>query len=553
MLKTIYNTVEHTYYKEGLDPIDLSDYRQYISGTYSGNYITVNDVSTPCYYRYIDGYFDVDFRNPINTSNVSGYGTSSSSTTYRLKAGNYYPYFSMYHRGNDLNVYFSITAKNKDMQPYQEIFNNSNIAVINLNTSFYSSYTISFDCVKATINNNLYVGFAYRTINSSGESRIQGTLIDFGSIQKALGEFSVTEYDTDYGSFSSSGGYSGGSFDDSSDTIGIPSMPKLSVSSMGFVNVYKPGSQTLQGMVDELFPQVDVPDIPTGDSLADVVNSINGLIDTVANGIIQFGNKNLLDYVLDAHIIPVSPPTSTTSNIKVGYKTLSISAPKVSQDYVDIDCGTLSIKEYYTNYIDYMTTFKLYLPFVGFVPLQPEYIQNGRLNVTYRFNILDGSFCAWVLSTSSKSKLTNTVVGSFSGNCCVHIPISASNYSNVISGMVNGVSNTINAGAKGNIGGMVESSENLIQATKPDVSLSNGYNATSSYSGIRVPYLIIERPVASFSANYPKEKGLPLNVTKTLKNVKGFTIASDIILDKINASNIELEMIKNLFKGGVIL
>lgn len=553
MLKTIYNTVEHTYYKEGLDPIDLSDYRQYISGTYSGNYITVNDVSTPCYYRYIDGYFDVDFRNPINTSNVSGYGTSSSSTTYRLKAGNYYPYFSMYHRGNDLNVYFSITAKNKDMQPYQEIFNNSNISVINLNTSFYSSYTISFDCVKATINNNLYVGFAYRTINSSGESRIQGTLIDFGSIQKALGEFSVTEYDTDYGSFSSSGGYSGGSFDDSSDTIGIPSMPKLSVSSMGFVNVYKPGSQTLQGMVDELFPQVDVPDIPTGDSLADVVNSINGLIDTVANGIIQFGNKNLLDYVLDAHIIPVSPPTSTTSNIKVGYKTLSISAPKVSQDYVDIDCGTLSIKEYYTNYIDYMTTFKLYLPFVGFVPLQPEYIQNGRLNVTYRFNILDGSFCAWVLSTSSKSKLTNTVVGSFSGNCCVHIPISASNYSNVISGMVNGVSNTINAGAKGNIGGMVESSENLIQATKPDVSLSNGYNATSSYSGIRVPYLIIERPVASFSANYPKEKGLPLNVTKTLKNVKGFTIASDIILDKINASNIELEMIKNLFKGGVIL
>ena len=553
MLKTIYNTVEHTYYKDGLDPIDISDYKQYISGTYSGEYITANGVNTPCYYRYIDGYFDVDFRNPINKSNLSDYGTTSSSTTYRLQAGKYYPYFSMYHKGNDLNIYFSITEKNKDMQPYQDTFNNSNVAIMNLNTAFYSNYTVSFDCVKATINNKLYVGFAYRTINSSGESRIEGTLIDFDSIQKALGDFSVTEYDTDYGSFSSSGGYSGGSFDDSSDTIGIPPVPSLSVSSMGFVNVYRPTANSLSGMVDELFPQTDIPDIPTGDTLADIVNSLNGLIDTVANGIIQFGNKNLLDYVLDAHIIPVSPPTSTNSNIKVGYKTLSISAPKVSQDYVDIDCGTLNIKEYYTNYIDYMTTFKLYLPFVGFVPLQPEYIQNGRLNVTYRFNILDGSFCAWVLSTSSKSKLTNTVVGSFSGNCCVHIPISASNYSNVISGMVNGVSNTINAGAKGNIGGMVESSENLIQATKPDVSLSNGYNATSSYSGIRVPYLIIERPVASFSANYPKEKGLPLNVTKTLKNVKGFTIASDIILDNINASNIELEMIKNLFKGGVIL
>ena len=553
MLKTIYNTVEHTYYKDGIEPIDISEHSAYISEPRGDKYITVNRVKTPCYYRHIEGNFDVGFRNPISTTNVNDYGTSSSSTTYRLQAGKYYPYFSMYHRDGSLNINFSITDINTDMKPYQEIFNNSNLSVLIINTPGHSSDSLSFDCVKATINDNLYVGFAYRTINKKGVSRIVGNLVDFGSIQKALGDFYVTEYDTDYGSYSSSGGYSGGSFDDSSDTIGIPPVPSLSVSSMGFVNVYRPTANSLSGMVDELFPQINIPDIPSGETLADIVNSLNGLIDTVANGIIQFGNKNLLDYVLDAHIIPVSPPTSTNSNIKVGYKTLSISAPKVSQDYVDIDCGTLNIKEYYTNYIDYMTTFKLYLPFVGFVPLQPEYIQNGRLNVTYRFNILDGSFCAWVLSTSSKSKLSNTVVGSFSGNCCVHIPISASNYSNVISGMVNGVSNTINAGAKGNIGGMVESSENLIQATKPDVSLSNGYNATSSYSGIRVPYLIIERPVASFSANYPKEKGLPLNVTKTLKNVKGFTIASDILLDNINASNIELEMIKNLFKGGVIL
>ena len=553
MLKTIYNTVEHTYYKDGLDPIDISEHRAYISGTYSGEYITANGVSTPCYYRYIDGYFDVDFRNPINKSNLSDYGTTSSSTTYRLQAGKYYPYFSMYHSGNDLNIYFSITEKNKDMQPYQDTFNNSNVAIMNLNTAFYSSYTVSFDCVKATINNNLYVGFAYRTINSSGESRIEGTLIDFGSIQKALGDFSATEYDTDYGSYSSSGGYSGGSFDDSSDTIGIPPEPSLSVSSMGFVNVYRPTANSLSGMVDELFPQTNIPDIPSGETLADIVNSLNGLIDTVANGIIQFGNKNLLDYVLDAHIIPVNPPVSTTNNIKVGYKTLSISVPKVSSDYVTFDCGTLNIKEYYTNYIDYLTSFKLYLPFVGFVPIQPEYVQSGYINVTYRFNVLDGSFCAWVLSTSSKSKLTNTVVGSFSGNCCVHIPISATNYANVISGMVNGVSNTINAVSKGSVGGVVQSSEQTIQSLKPDVALSNGYNATSSYSGIRVPYFIVERPVASFSKNYPTENGLPLNVTKKLSDVKGFTIASNPILNGIGCTDVELSLIKNYLQGGVIL
>ena len=553
MLKTIYNTVEHTYYKDGLEPIDVSDYSAFIGKPSSGKYITVNGVKTPCYYRHIEGNFDVDFRNPISTTNVNDYGTSSSSTTYRLQAGKYYPYFSMYHRDGTLNINFSITEKNTDMTPNQEIFSNSNLSVLIINTARYSSYTVSFDCVKATINDNLYVGFAYRTINNKGESRIVGNLVDFGSVQKALGDFNVTEYDTDYGSYSSSGGYSGGSFDDSSDTIGIPPEPSLSVSSMGFVNVYRPTANSLNGMVDELFPQTDIPDIPSGETLADIVNSLNGLIDTVANGIIQFGNKNLLDYVLDAHIIPVTPEVSTTGNIKVGYKTLTISAPKVSSDYVTFDCGTLNIKEYYTNYIDYLTSFKLYLPFVGFVPIQPEYVQSGYINVTYRFNVLDGSFCAWVLSTSSKSKLTNTVVGSFSGNCCVHIPISATNYANVISGMVNGVSNTINAVSKGGVGGAVQSSEQTIQSLKPDVALSNGYNATSSYSGIRVPYFIVERPVASFSKNYPTENGLPLNVTKKLSEVKGFTVASNPILNGIGCTDVELSLIKNYLQEGVIL
>lgn len=375
-------------------------------------------------------------------------------------------------------------------------------------------------------------------------------------IQK-FGNLDIKEKSDEYGNYSEQGGYSGGGFDDSSDTISIPNKPSLSVSSMGFVNVYKPSVGSLSSMVDELFPQVDVPNIPTGDTLADVVNSLNGLIDTVANGIVQFGNKNLLDYVLDAHIIPVTPTTSASNNIKVGYKTLSISAPKVSDDYVDFDCGTLSIKEYYSNYIDYTAcNISLYLPFVGFVPILPEYVFNGKLRVVYRFNILDGSFCAWVLSTSSKSNLSDSVIGSFSGNCCVHIPISATNYSNVISGLVGGVSSMLNAlPSKGNVSveGAVDSASSIVQSLKPEVALSNGYNATSSYSGIRFPYLIIRRQVASFSQNYPKENGLPLNVTDELSKFKGLTIASEIILDGINATDTEKQMIKNRFKEGVIL
>ena len=142
----------------------------------------------------------------------------------------------------------------------------------------------------------------------------------------------------------------------------------------------------------------------------------------------------------------------------------------------------MSIKEYYSNYIDYTAcNISLYLPFVGFVPILPEYVLNGKLRVVYRFNILDGSFCAWVLSTSSKSSLKDSVIGSFSGNCCVHIPISATNYSNVISGLVGGVSSMLNAlPSKGDVSveGAVDSASSIVQSLKPEVALSNGYNAT---------------------------------------------------------------------------
>ena len=552
MIESKYNLVENTFYKGSIVPISIDGYSVNHGTIYTDRGIYVNGIKKGvCKYTSINSNDDIPLENVVTKANLSTWGSVSKQTTYRLKSGDSYPYFSLYHSSASLNAGFAITSKNDDFSPYEE--NLTNLSAFILSPS--DNVSTSFDFISIKINDELYVGMCQKRI-SSQTINCNGTVFCFDDIEKILGNFDKTEYDTDYGDYSSTGGYSGGSFDDSSDIVGIPNKPKLSISSMGFVNVYRPEARTLEGMVDELFPKIDAPDIPTGETLGDVVNSINGLIDTVANGIIQFGNKNLLDYVLDAHIIPVKPNAGNTTAIKVGYKTLSISAPKVTDDYIDFDCGSLTIKEYYSNYIDYMTSFKLYLPFVGFIPINPEFVQDGELNVRYRFNVMDGSFCAWVLSSSSKSKLTKTVIGSFSGNCCVHIPISAVNYSNILSGMVNGVSNTINAVQKGgieNVGKATESAENSVKSLKPDMSLSNGYNATSSYSGIRVPYLLIERPVASFSQNYPHENGLPLNVTKILSEVSGFTIASNLILDKVGCTDIEAEMIKAEFKGGVIL
>ena len=384
-----------------------------------------------------------------------------------------------------------------------------------------------------------------------------------------IGDPEINEKDDEYGNYSTSGGYGGGSFDDSSDSFGLPSLPSLGVSEVGFINVYNPSKGQLQGFADDLFPDFAIPEPSTATGIDAVAENLANTFEVIGDFAESFVNSGLVNYVIDCHIVPVAPATSGTAKIKVGFKTFDYTPAKVTSDYVAFDCGSLEIAEYYQNFLDYEgTRAKLYLPFVGFVDVKPEWFQSGKLGVTYHFNIIDGSCIAFVIATSSKSKLTNTVVATFGGNCCVHMPITGVNYSSMISGVVGGAvgiasnaSNMIktNQQDKGtlmsNIEGAAGIASNLADAvgSKPSIEQSNGYNAGMSFMCYRRPYLLIERPVASFSKNYPRERGLPLNVTKKLSTVSGFTTCEAPVLDGLRALDEEKEMIRAALAEGIIL
>ena len=343
-----------------------------------------------------------------------------------------------------------------------------------------------------------------------------------------------------YGEYSTPGGYGGGSFDDSTDAIGIPELPTIGVTNTGFINVYNPTKGDLLGFVDDLFPDFVKPQY--GDS---VVANLACIGENIGNLLDSFINSNLIQYVIDCHIVPVTPITETNSGIKVGFKTFDYNPAKVTSDYVTIDCGTLSIKEYYQNFLDYRgTTAKLFLPFVGFVPVQNEWFQGGKIQVAYNYNVIDGSFMAFVIGTSSKSKLANTVVAQYGGNCCVHIPITGMNYSSMISGIVQGVSSITNSDIPQGLEKMF---------SKPQLEQSNGYNSASGYMGVRIPYLLIQRPVASFSEKYPVEQGLPLNVTKRIGDMQGFTKCENVEADNLICLDSEKQEIISLLTSGIIV
>lgn len=368
-----------------------------------------------------------------------------------------------------------------------------------------------------------------------------------------FGDIVVTEFDDEYGNASGSGGYGGGSFDNSSDAFGVPQLPSVGVTTTGFINVYNPTLNQLQGFAEDLFPDISSAIFDDSGTLEAVANNVKAVGETMKSFADCFINQNLIQYVIDCHIIPCVPSVKESTGLKVGFKTFNYNPAKVTSDYVTVNCGTLNIKEYYQNFLDYVgTKAKLYLPFVGFVDVKNEWFQDGFLKVEYHYNVIDGSFMAFILSTSSKSKLTDTIVASYGGNACVHIPITGTNYSSMIAGVVQGTSKAISSLTHANPSGLLEGGMNVLQS-KPSVEQSNSYNSNSAFMGVRKPYLIIERPVASFSKNYPHEEGLPLNVSKKLSDVKGFTVCENIITDNLSCTFKEKEMIKNLFKDGVIM
>ena len=374
----------------------------------------------------------------------------------------------------------------------------------------------------------------------------------------------------EFGTPSEEGGYTGGTFDDSSDTIAIPTMPTIGVTSAGFVNVYNPSVNALQGFGAELFPDLTFSgsshisgSLSVADAIEAAANALVDLGNQIPNIVNMYINSNLINYVIDCHILPVAPTIGGASNIKVGFKQFTASAPVVTSDYVDFDCGTLNVGEYYANFIDYSpyTRARLFLPLVGFVDLQPEFLQSGSVNIVYRFNIIDGSFMCYVLSTSSKSKLTNSVIMQFGGNACVHIPITGLNYSSMVSGVVGGTASMVasQAGVSGlnqragsAITSAITSAVDVAQS-KPPVQASNGYNATTSFLSVRTPYLLIERSVSNFSIAYTEEKGVPSNITSDFASLTGFTQATAVHLDGISATEEEKAEIAALLAQGVIL
>jgi len=356
-------------------------------------------------------------------------------------------------------------------------------------------------------------------------------------------------------------------FDHDSTPVPVPDMPTIGVTTAGFYHAYKVTQGLLNNFGAKLFPSLsaiiqDATGITSTEDVlkllvqllispaaffnTQVVDQNFSVIDMVING-------KAIDYVIDCHVIPVSPSVGGSENIKCGAREIDIAAPKVLSDYIDFDCGSVTIPSQYANFMDITACrARLFLPFVGFVDLKPEFWHGSTLSVKYRFNIVDGSFMAFVYCNSKFSRLANTVIGQYGGCACLHIPVTGVNYASMVSGLVTGSMSLAANVAAGKPVGIAGSAMSALNMT-PSLAQSNNYNSSTAFLGVRRPYLLIERGVPCMSAKYAHEKGLPLNVNMVLGACSGYTeVDPNIDLSGIQAPVDVLEDLRRDLAEGCI-
>lgn len=318
-----------------------------------------------------------------------------------------------------------------------------------------------------------------------------------------------------------------GTFDLSSDAVDFPALPTLTAVSTGLVSVYTPTLTQLNALANYMW-NANPTDVDWWKKLV----------------------ANPLDLILGLSIVPVAVPAGATNNVKVGLIDTGVSMTRAASQFVEVDCGSLEIKEFWGSALDYSPFRKhsIYLPFIGTRTISTDDIMGKTVHVKYHIDLLSGALTALV-------KCGDAVLYQYSGACAVSLPLTGETFTNVITSTIQlaaGLAGTVASGGAA-AGVTLANAANSVMSMKPVIERAGGVSGAAGQLGVMTPYIIGEIPRQSVPENYNTFAGYPSNIKATLGDLSGFTSIETIQLQNIPATAAEYAEIEQLLKDGVIL
>lgn len=317
-----------------------------------------------------------------------------------------------------------------------------------------------------------------------------------------------------------------GDFDDTGDDIPIPPVPTITASDTGFITLFNPSLAQLKSLSSYMWSNLfDV----------DVFKKL-------------FADP--MDCIIGLSIVPVNVPSGGTRVVTVGNISTGVTMTTAGAQYVEVDCGSLNVTEYWGAYLDYSpyTKIEIYLPYIGIMPLSVDDVMKKTINVVYHVDILSGACTAYI-------KCGSSVLYQYIGQCSSCIPFTSTSWTNVINGCLQIAGSLGHMAATGGTSAgldLASVASTAVNSLKPSIDKSGSASGTGGLMAIQKPFLVLTRPRQAVPASQNHFTGYPSFITELFASLTGYTEVEEVHLTGIPATDAEMVEIEELLKKGVL-
>lgn len=266
---------------------------------------------------------------------------------------------------------------------------------------------------------------------------------------------------------------------------------------------------------------------------------------------------NPLQGIISSHFIPTELlpevyATSTSVHVAGVDMLAYVVAPPCKSQIGSYTVGTLSIPEFFGNALDYspFTQLRLYLPFCGWIEIDPDRVVGGSLSVHYICDAITGDVCAYVTCTDRDNHASYMYTAT--GNCAFTIPITGNDQGTgqVLSSLSGAVMGAVMGNPLGVAGGLLGA-----VSAQHHMQMTGSFSGSVSLISDLTCRLQIIRPVQSTPAHGQELRGRPSDIGCLIGDLIGTGWSSfDAVHADIEGATVdECREIERLLHEGVIL
>ena len=272
--------------------------------------------------------------------------------------------------------------------------------------------------------------------------------------------------------------------------------------------------------------------------------------------------SNLISNVVSLKFMPTTAEnlggTGDTSPVILGFKTYDdLTVQTIGTTTAPIvNIGSYKFSKEYNSFADYApyTDIKLYLPFVGVVPIDTNLFmgsgggETATLNIKAQYDLQSGLITYFIMRNK-------TMISSVSGRMAVEVPISLQSgldtFSTISRNFVGKATSFAGNIATGNPIGMVA---DIAQgsATAPPQTVFASTGGDGAFYAHPKCMIMIKHPQYNRPKNYSHVVGFPAYVTKKVSDLQGFNIVQNPVIPLADGmTGAEHDMIVSAMQSGL--